>query len=389
MVGDNGPKFAQQIFVARPSLAPLDEIEEHLKQIWDRRVLTNRGPLLVEFEKEIGEFLGVDHVSVVANATVGLMVALMHIGAEEVITTPFSFVATANSIRLAGAKPVFADIDPVNLTLDPAEVEKLITPRTGAILAVHCYGLPCDTAGLEAVGARHNIPVIYDAAHAFGVRQNGQSLLRAGKMSVLSFHATKVFHSAEGGAIISQDLETKLEIDRLCNHGITDETTVESVGLNAKMSELHAALGLTQLRHVRDEIAARGQVADRYAAGLGQVAGLRLLCPTGNPDHNNYSYPIYVEPDFPVSRDALCGLLKEKGIIARRYFYPLIPHLGAFRNDLEGSAKHFPVAEKAAERVLCLPMYGDLDPADQMRVINTIVEAGRQLSPLQLAVGVA
>ncbi len=366
------PLHLKDLYVTRPSLPSLEEYQELLQTIWARRTLTNRGPLLLDLEHEVADYLGVPYVSVVANATLGLMVALMEVGAKEVITTPFSFVATANSIRLAGARPIFADIDPVSLALDPAAVERCITPDTNAILAVHCYGLPCDLEAFEALGAKYGIPVIYDAAHAFGVRQRGKSILNAGTMSVLSFHATKVFHSAEGGAIVCKDAETKRRIDCLCNHGISDETTTDVVGLNAKMSELNAALGLLQLKHLPAEIAARDLVARRYADGLAEVKGIRPICPAGNPEHNNYSYPVFVEPDFPLTRDALYGYLRTRGIVARRYFYPLIPHLGAFRDPTAVVPQRFPVAENAAERVLCLPMYGDLEEDDQRRVIDAI-----------------
>jgi dTDP-4-amino-4,6-dideoxygalactose transaminase len=365
----------KELFVARPSLPSLEQYQAVLDSVWSRRVLTNRGPLLVEFEEAVGQFLGVEHVSVVANATLGLMVALMDVGATEVITTPFSFVATANAIRLAGAKPVFVDIDPVTLALDPVEVERHMTPRTGAILGVHCYGLPCDLDAMNDLEKRHGVPVIYDAAHAFGVRRGNQSILASGTMSVLSFHATKVFHSAEGGAIVCRDAETKRRIDVLCNHGISDELTADVVGMNAKMSELHAALGLLQLKGIGEEIAARDTVARRYASAFSGLKGIRPICPAGDPDHNNYAYPILVEDDFPISRDALHALLRSKGIVSRRYFYPLIPHLGAFRTPLDSAPGRFPVAEAVSARVLCLPIYGDLSLDDQTRVIDAIVTA--------------
>lgn len=369
-----GAREPAQIFVTRPNLPPLEEFVDLLRQVWDSRMLTNRGPMVQRFERALCDHLGVEHISVVNNAAIGLMVALMQTGAKEVLTTPFSFVATANAIRAVGAKPVFADIDPVTFALDPAEVERRITPETGAILAVHCYGLPCDVAALEEIGARHGIPVIYDAAHAFAVSRDGQSLLRSGTMSVVSFHATKVFNTAEGGAIICKDAETKQAVDRICNHGITDETTVDVIGLNGKMSELNAALGLVQLRHVGAEIAARDAVVNRYEDGLSGIRGIRIVCPRGLPGHNNYAYPILVEPEFGTSRDALQAHLKTRGILARRYFYPLIPDLAAFRDDL-APGEDFPVARQAAERVLCLPMYGDLEAVDQQRIIDAIIEA--------------
>ena len=363
------------IFVTRPDLPPLEDYVAELKLVWESRMLTNRGPRLLEFERRLCEHLGVEHISVVSNAAVGLTVALLHIGAREVITTPFSFVATANSIRLAGAKPVFADVEPETMGLDPRAVERLITPQTGAIVPVHCYGLPCDVEGFEALGQKYGIPVVYDAAHAFGVRHGGQSLLRYGTMSVLSFHATKVFNTAEGGAIIARDADTKRAIDRLCNHGISDETTVDVVGTNAKMNELQAALGLVQLRRIDAERQARAGVARRYARELSGMRGLRILCPTDDPDHNHYAFPVSVGPDFPLSRDGLQAFLRERGIVARRYFHPLIPHFAAYRDPDAVSVQRFPVAEEAAERVLCLPMYGALTEQDQMRVTGAIHDA--------------
>jgi dTDP-4-amino-4,6-dideoxygalactose transaminase len=363
----------EELYVARPSMPPFDEFVERLRSVWSNRILTNRGPLAIEFERELERHLGVEHVSVVANAAVGLMVALMHVGAREIITTPFSFVATGNAIRATGARPVFADIDPVTFALDPKDVERRITPQTGAILAVHCYGIPCDIEAFDRLEQKYGIPVIYDAAHAFDVRKDGQSVLRSGKMSVVSFHSTKVFHSAEGGAIISRDAETKSAVDRICNHGITNETTVDVIGLNGKMSEIHAALGLTQLGHVRDEIAARGAVARRYAEGLGSVDGITLVC-DDQPGHNNYAYPILVERHFPLTRDQLQAHLRMRGIVARRYFYPLISDLAAFRAETAGADEDLHLAREAAERVLCLPMYGDLERDNQMRVIDAIRE---------------
>lgn len=361
--------------VTRPRLPPLEAYIALLRPVWAAGILSNRGPLVTEFERRLADHLGVAHLSVVANATLGLMAALMHAGAEEVVTTPFTFVATANAIRLAGGRPVFADVEPGTLGLDPRAAEACITPRTGAILPVHCYGLPCDTAAFDAIARRHALPVIYDASHAFGVRQGGESLLSRGHMSIVSFHATKVFHSAEGGAVICPDAETKQAIDRLCNHGITDETTVDRIGLNAKMSELHAALGLALLPGLAAEIAARQAVARRYARGL---AGLRGLCPVIPPDragHNAYAYPVLVQPEFPLSRDALQAALRERGILARRYFHPLIPDLAAHRAP--PGAGDLPVARQAAAQVLCLPLHGALATADQDRVIEALRDAAR------------
>lgn len=361
------------LYVTRPSLPPIETFMGLIEEVWRSRTLTNNGPLARRFEAALAERLGVEHLSLAANATVGAVVALRQLGVKgEVVTTPFSFVATANAIRFAGAEPVFADIDPVTLNIDPEQVARKITPRTSAIYAVHCYGTPCDVDGLAEIGARRGIPVIYDAAHAFGVRHRGESLMRHGDMSVLSFHATKVFHSAEGGAIICRDRETKLALDRLANHGITDETTIDVAGLNAKMSELHAAMGLAQLDQYEADVAARRAVGLRYEAALASVPGIRILCRSEDPDHNQYAFPILVEPPFPMPRDALQAFLRERGIMARRYFHPLIPHMGAYRAT---AVERFPVAEAASGRVLCLPLYPDLRPDQQMRIIEAILLA--------------
>jgi dTDP-4-amino-4,6-dideoxygalactose transaminase len=365
------------IYVAKPSVPPLDAFVALVNEIWDARILSNYGAMARRFERALAERLEVEHLSLIANGMIGAVVALRQLGVRgEVITTPFTFVATANAIRHAGAEPVFADIDPETLNIDPEQVERRITPRTSAIFAVHCYGVPCDVDALADIGARHGIPVIYDAAHAFGVRRGGESLLRHGDMSVLSMHATKVFHCAEGGAVICRDAQTKRAIDILCNHGIASETSTPVAGLNAKMSELHAALGLAQLGRVDADIAARKALALRYEAALSGLDGLRVLCPAEAPGHNQYAYPIVLGPAFPVSRDALHAGLKARGVVARRYFHPLVPHLEAYRAAAEARGDRFPVAERAAASVLCLPLYPELSFAEQDRVIEGVLAAG-------------
>lgn len=365
------------IYVTRPALPPLAAVLPLLEEIWASRILANNGPMAQRLEAALCRHLGVGHLSLVANATLGLVLALRQLGVgarpgDEVVTTPFSFVATAHAVRLAGATPVFADIDPATLTLDPAAAARAIGPATRAILAVHCYGTPCDLAGLAALAGRHALPVVYDAAHAFGVRTAGGSVLRAGTLSVLSFHATKVFGTAEGGAVVAPDRATKAAIDRLANHGIADEASIPEVGLNAKMSELHAALGIAQLGRVEADIAARGAVARRYAEGLAGVAGLRLVCPPERPGQNFYAFPVLVGPDYPVGRDALAARLGAAGIFARRYFFPLISDLPPYRGLPSADPAGLPVARAAAAGVLCLPMFPELDPADQHRVIDLL-----------------
>ncbi|MCP5354400.1 MAG: DegT/DnrJ/EryC1/StrS family aminotransferase [Rhodobacteraceae bacterium] len=361
------------VYVTRPILPPLEDVYSLLQEIWQTRILSNGGPILQRFEAALGQYLGVDHISMVGNASMGLVLALRHHGITgEVITPAFSFVATSHAIRWAGAEPVFADIDPVTLNLDPVEVEKRITSRTQAILAVHCYGTPCDTDGLQRVADRHGLRLIYDAAHAFGVRENGRSICTSGDLSVLSFHATKVFNTFEGGAIISPDRETKLAIDRLGNYGIVDETTVLETGLNTKMSELNAAVGLALLPQMDSAIATRARLANHYSDALGDVPGLRAVCPPGRAGHNYYHFPILVGDGYPISRDALYERLRQDGLFARRYFYPLISDLPMYRDLPSAAPSMLPVARRAANQVLCLPIFPDLDPVDQERIIGIV-----------------
>jgi dTDP-4-amino-4,6-dideoxygalactose transaminase len=363
--------------VTRSSVPPIVDVLPLIEEIWQSRILSNGGPIHGRLEAALCQYLGVEHLTLVGNATLGLILALRQCAqGGEVITTPFSFVASAHAVRWAGAEPVFADIDPVTLNLDPEAVERQITPRTRAILAVHCFGTPCNVAGLQAVADRHGLALIYDAAHAFGVQVDGRSVLHHGDLSVLSFHATKVFSTVEGGAIISRTREAKQALDRLCNFGIADETTVEATGLNAKMSELHAAVGLAQLPHVEQMITARLAVAMRYWQQLRHVDGLSCVCPPKVLGRNGYAFPILVDPDYPLGRDALYARLKDQGIHARRYFYPLITDHPMYRDLPSAQSSVLPVASAAATRVLCLPVYPDLEPEDQHRVVDVIRTAG-------------
>jgi dTDP-4-amino-4,6-dideoxygalactose transaminase len=363
----------ESLFVTRPTMPPLPDLLPMLEEIWRTRLLSNNGPFLQKFEAALMRYFDVEHVSVVSNAALGLILALRQLAVSgEVITTPFSFVASSHVIRWAGAEPVFADIDPVTLNLDPAEVERRITPRTTAILGVHCYGVPCDVSGLEAVAARHNLKIVYDAAHAFGVRTAGKSLLLSGDLSVLSFHATKVFNTLEGGAIVAPDRDTKVALDVLGNHGIVDETTIPVPGINAKMNELNAAFGLALLPHVEQAIQSRRAVAERYWEQLENVRGIRCVCPPGVPGHNYYAFPILVGDAYPISRDALYARLRERGIYSRRYFYPLIADLPMYRDQPSAREGELAVARDAAARILCLPMFPDLSPEDQQEVIDLI-----------------
>jgi dTDP-4-amino-4,6-dideoxygalactose transaminase len=361
------------IFVTKPILPALSDLTPLLEEIWRTRILSNGGPLVRRFEAALSSYLDVAHLSVVSNASLGLVVALRHFGVKgEVITPPFSFVATSHAIRWAGAEPVFADIDPVTLNLDPASVEARITPRTEAILAVHCYGVPCDTVALADIAKRHGLKLIYDAAHAFGVRRGSSPVVAEGDLSVISFHATKVFNTFEGGAIVAPDPDTRIALERSGNYGILDEVTFIETGLNTKMSELNAAVGLALLPQIDAAIAARNHVAARYWDALAQIEGLRCLCPPNKAGHNSYAFPMLVGEGYPISRDALYHRLREDEIFPRRYFYPLISDMPMYRDLPSAAPERLPVSRKAADQILCLPLYPDLDPSDQDRIIEIV-----------------
>lgn len=366
------------LFVTRPSMPSLDAFTERLRTIWDNRVLTNGGPYHRELEAALCEYLDVEHLSLFSNGTIALVTALQALGIEgEVITTPYSFVATAHALLWNGLEPVFADIDPITLNLDPAKVEAAITPRTRAILPVHCYGRPCDHEALQDIAERHGLQLLYDAAHAFGIRQNGASILRNGDLSVLSFHATKVFHTFEGGAIVSHDAETKQTIDRLKNFGFVNEVTVATQGINGKMSEINAAFGLLQLEHIDTEIARRAAIDAAYRKVLDPVAGLHCIEPLPGATRNHGYFPVLVGDAFPLDRDALYEALRSAGIFARRYFHPLISDMPMYHRLPSAAEDNLPVAHDIAARVLCLPIFADMSEADFARVTSVILDASR------------
>lgn len=361
------------VYVTQPALPPLEEFIPYLQKIWDNRTLTNGGPFHQQFEEELARYLGVPYLSLFANGTLALMTAMQSLRITgEVITTPYSFVATAHSMLWNGIKPVFVDIDPETYNIDPRQIEAAITPQTTAILPVHCYGRPCDVDGIERIAARYGLKVIYDAAHAFGVQHEGTSVLNHGDLSVLSFHATKVFNTFEGGAIICKDARTKKHIDYLKNFGFADEVTVVAPGINGKMSEVNAAFGLLQLQKIDDVLARRARVDERYRAALSDVPG--IVC-TAIPDDTrpNHSYfPILVQPDYPLSRDGLYDKLRAAGIFGRRYFYPLISEFPMYRGMPSAKRENLPNALQVSLQVLCLPIYPDLDPATQDAIIDVV-----------------
>ncbi|GJE38831.1 dTDP-4-amino-4,6-dideoxy-D-glucose transaminase [Methylobacterium persicinum] len=367
------------VYVTKPFLPPFAEFEPLLREIWERRVLTNGGPYHQEFERRLAEHLGVAHVALFNNATTALIMALRALGLSgEVITTPYSFVATSHALLWSGLTPVFADVDPVTLNLDPVSVEAAIGPRTQAILPVHCYGHPCDVESLAAIARRHDLKIVYDAAHAFGVRDPGGSILRHGDLSVLSFHATKVFNTFEGGAIVCADPRQKEHLDKLKNFGIEDETLVTECGLNGKMSEFNAALGLLQLRYIDAAIGRRGAIDRIYREGLAGIAGVTCLDRAGEVEANYAYFPILVGPDYPVARDTLWEILKADGINTRRYFHPLISDHPMYVGLSSADRSRLPVAARAADQILCLPIYPDLEAEVMSRVIHRIADPLRR-----------
>lgn len=347
--------------VTRPFLPPLEEFQPYLEQIWANRWLTNAGPFHQQFEEELAGYLGVDHVALTSNGTTALQLALQALDLRgEVITTPFTFVATTHALRACNLRPVFVDIDPKTGNLDPDRIEQAISRDTSAILPVHCYGHPCATGRIAEIAERHALKVVYDGAQAFNVRLDGQSLLRFGDASCLSFHATKVFNTFEGGAVICADARMKARIAQLRNFGFNDTYSVEAIGTNAKMSEIQAAFGLLQLRYADQVIARRGAVAARYAAGLRQIDGVELFQPEPGWQLNHCYFPMLLEERLADRRDALCALLLAAGIHARPYFWPLVTDHSVYR-DLPSATAEMPVARSLARRVLCLPLYPDLE----------------------------
>ncbi|RZL04454.1 MAG: DegT/DnrJ/EryC1/StrS family aminotransferase [Rubrivivax sp.] len=366
------------VYVTQPFMPPLADFIPYLEEIWHNKILTNGGPFHQKLEQALCEYLGVEHISLFANGTLALVTALQALRISgEVITTPYSFVATAHSLLWNGIRPVFVDIDPHSLNLDPAKLEAAITPQTTAIMPVHCYGHPCDVAKIQKIADNYNLKVIYDAAHAFGVRHNNDSILNHGDLSILSFHATKVFNTFEGGAIISKDAKTKQRIDQLKNFGFVDEVTVVAPGINGKMSEINSAFGLLQLQQIQDALKRRRAIADIYNARLKDLPSIKLMPTLPDESQNNSYFPILIGSAYPLSRDALYQKLQESHVFTRRYFYPLISDFPMYRGLPSATPANLPKARKAAEQVLCLPIYPDLSVAEVERITALIVEHSR------------
>jgi len=378
MPREDTPMTTPTTYVTQPYLPPLHEFLPYLEKIWNSRQLTNCGPFHQQLEDALCAYLGVKHIALFTNATIALITALqaLRIGGE-VITTPYSFVATSHSLLWNGIKPVFVDIDPRTLNLDPQKIEAAITPQTTAIMPVHCYGHPCDVDAIQKIADTYNLKIIYDAAHAFGVQCHCGSVLNHGDLSVLSFHATKVFNTFEGGAIICPDAKTKARIDQLKNFGHAGETNVVATGINGKMNEFNAALGLLQLQHIDEALEKRRLIDFAYRQGLAGIQGINCLSDAGETKRNYAYFPIIVSGAYPISRDGLNDWLKEHAIHPRRYFYPLISEFPMYRGLPSAGRALLPVAARASAEILCLPIFPDLKMATVARVIDLIAHPPR------------
>ncbi|WP_300056779.1 DegT/DnrJ/EryC1/StrS family aminotransferase [Sulfitobacter sp.] len=365
----------KKIFVTQPFLPDLEEFTPYLEQIWQNKQLTNNGPFHRELEQALCDYLNVEHLSLFSNGTIALVTALQALRITgEVITTPYSFVATAHSLLWNKLQPVFADIEEDGYNIDPDRIEEAITDKTSAIMPVHVYGRPCAVERIQNIADKHGLKVIYDAAHAFGVQHRGQSLLSHGDMSALSFHATKVFNTFEGGCIISKDAETKQRVDFLKNFGFADEVTVTAPGINGKMSEINAAFGLLQLKHIDNVLDERRAIEAKYRTALNGIAGIRIIDAPADTVENGSYFPILVDTNYPLSRDALYEALKAKDIYARRYFYPLITDFPMYRDLPSAGRDNLPIATRIADSVISLPLYPTLANEDVARVIEVIAD---------------
>lgn len=356
-------RFDEPVYVTRPTMPELGDFEASLRRIWTTRQLTNAGEFHRELEKRLAGYLGVEHLSLFCNGTIALLVALqlLRINSGEVITTPFTFPATPHVLYWNRIRPVFCDIEPRTFNLDPARVEELISPDTKAILAVHVYGNPCDVDALQAIADRHGLHVIYDAAHAFGARFRGRSLADYGDVSMLSFHATKLFSTLEGGALVVKSAVQKERTDFLKNFGIAGEEKVIGPGINGKMNEVQAAFGLLQLDLTDREIAGRGELARAYRAALAKVPGITCLPAVAEVEENHAYFPVLVDAAaYGMSRDRLHAVLKDFNVVTRKYFFPLCSSYSCYSASASARPENLPVAHSVASRILCLPIYGGL-----------------------------
>ena len=369
----------EEILVSSPLLPNLKDFTPYLEKIWQRKWLTNNGEYHQELEEALCEYLGVKHLSLFSNGTLALVTALQALRISgEVITTPYSFVATTHSLWWNNIKPVFVDIEPKTFNLDPGRIEAAITPATTAIMPVHVYGNPCNVREIERIADIYGLRVIYDAAHAFGVKQNGKSILNFGDLSVLSFHATKVYSTVEGGAIVCHDEKMKQRIDFLKNFGFADETTVVAPGINAKLNEVQAAFGLLSLNIVDAAIEKRKKNTEIYRNGLAGVKGISFLSDMPNVQHNYAYFPILVdEQEYGMSRDMLYETMQRHNIYGRRYFYPLISNFPTYRGLPSSQPDNLPIANRVALQVICLPVHHELTEEQVNRIVDLIVQTGK------------
>lgn len=365
----------KQITVTSPLLPNLDEFNEMLKEIWASKWITNNGQFHKQLEKALCEYLKVPYISLFTNGTLPLLTALQALRITgEVITTPYSFVATTHSIWWNGCRPVFVDIEEETCGIDPDKIEAAITPQTTAIMPVHCYGKPVKMKRIQEIADKYGLKVIYDAAHAFGVEVDGESVLNAGDMSTLSFHATKVYNTLEGGALVMHDEQTKKRIDYLKNFGFAGETEVVAPGINSKVDEVRAAYGLLNLKQVDYAIANRQKIAQTYREALKDVLGIRFFEDMPGVRHNYSYFPIFIKADeYGMSRDELYFKMKEQNVLGRRYFYPLISSFSTYRGHPSATPDNLPVATKIANEVICLPMHHELTETDIERILNCII----------------
>jgi dTDP-4-amino-4,6-dideoxy-D-glucose transaminase len=363
----------KDIYVTKPFLPPLEDYIHYLEEIWRSKRLTNNGPFHQDLENQLADFLDVEHVSLFNNGTTALLCALHALEiAGEVITTPYSFVATSHALLWNNISPVFVDIEKDGFNLDPDRIQEAISPRTQAILPVHCYGYPCDNPHLSELAQKNNLKLIYDAAHAFGVEINGRSILRDGDLSVLSFHSTKCFHTFEGGAIISPSRELKKKIDYIKNFGFDNEVSVVELGINGKMSEMNAAMGLLNLKYYPEVLSRRNALYAIYAKEIESIEHVRYFPVAEGVTANHQYFPVLLEEDFILSRDQLYDVFRKHGIQVRRYFYPLISSMAMYRKFPSADPGNLPNAVDCSSKVLCLPIYDEMDVVDVERIVSIL-----------------
>jgi len=371
--------FSDPIYVTRPLLPDLKEITIELQKIWDSKQLTNNGPKHQELEEEIRRSLKVPHISLFNNGTIALIVAVNSLRIlGEVITTPFTFPATPHVLAWNGITPIFCDIDDKTMNIDATKIEQMMTPRTTAILAVHVFGTPCEIEPIQQVADRYGLKVIYDAAHAFNVEIAGTGIGNFGDISMFSFHATKLFHTAEGGALAFKDPNLKQRIELLKNFGIKNEEEVLMPGINGKMTEIQAALGLVNLRHLATERAKRAKIINTYIEYLSQVPGITISAVNGNMVHSYQYFIIRIDKNkFGISRDELYEKLRSYNVFSRKYFYPLCSDYACYKNIPSAALSNLPVAHKIVMEVLCLPLYGGLEISSVEKICEIIKRCGK------------